>query len=318
MSNNESTLNIAAMLTFSRVVQLGSFTQAAHQLGRSKASISREISGLEERLGTQLLRRTTRSMSLTEVGEVFYERCLRVVEEAEAAELSVSQLREAPHGVIRVATPMSFGHVEIAPRLHRFIERYPQIQVELELTDRSVDLVHERIDLSIRIRRPRNQTYVMRRLCPIRGLLVASPAYLEHNPAPMDPADLTQHNCLTFRGPSEAWDFATGQRIEVSGTFRADNGDALRQAALAGIGVIYLSSFIVADDVRAGRLVPLLIDQIHPGSACFAVYSESRHLSPKVRAMIDWLVEDLGEEPSWDAGLPIEGRRPGKAFLGGS
>ncbi len=318
MSNNESTLNIVGMLAFSRVVQLGSFTKAARQLGRSKASISREISALEERLGTQLLRRTTRSMSLTEIGEVFYERCLRVVEEAEAAELSVSRLREAPHGVIRVAAPMSFGHLEIAPRLYRFLDRYPQIQVELELTDRSVDLVHERIDLSIRIRRPRNQTYVMRRLCPIRGLLVASPEYLQHNAAPEDPADLTRHNCLTFRGRSEAWDFSTGQRIEVSGNLRADNGDAVRQAALAGVGVAYLSSFIVAADVRAGRLAPLLIDQVHPGSACFAVYSESRHISPKVRAMIDWLVEDLGDEPSWDAGLPIEGRRPGKAYLGGN
>ena len=318
MSNNESALNLSGMLVFSRVVQLGSFTEAARQLGRSKAAISREISALEARLDAQLLRRTTRSMSLTEVGEIFYQRCLRVVEEAEAAELSVSELREAPRGVIRVAAPMSFGQLEIAPRLHRFLDRYPQIQVELELTDRSVDLVHERIDLSIRIRRPRNQTYVLRRLCPIRGLLVASPKYLEHNPAPAAPADLTKHNCLTFRGHSERWDFSTGQHVEVSGNLRADNGDALRQAALAGLGLVYLPSFIVAEDVRAGRLIPLLLEHVHPGTACFAVYSESRQLSPKVRTMIDWLVEDLGAEPSWDAGLPIEGKRPGKTFLGGS
>ncbi|MFK7898470.1 MAG: LysR family transcriptional regulator [Myxococcota bacterium] len=318
MGNNHSTANISAMLTFSRVVELGSFTEAARQLGRSKAAISREISALEARLGAQLLRRTTRSMSLTEVGEIFYRRCLRVVEEAEAAELSVSQLSETPRGVIRVAAPMSFGHLEIAPRLHRFMDRYPGIEVELELTDRSVDLVHERIDLSIRIRRPRNQTYVLRRLCPIRGLLVASPEYLTHNPAPENPADLLRHNCLTYRGRSEAWDFATGQRIEVAGNFRVDNGDALREAALAGQGIIYQPSFLLADAVRAGQLIPLLLDQIHPGSACFAVYPESRHLSPKVRAMIDWLVEDLGAEPSWDAGLPVEGRRPGKAYIGAS
>ncbi|MAG30716.1 MAG: LysR family transcriptional regulator [Deltaproteobacteria bacterium] len=307
--------NISGMLVFSRVVEAGSFTAAAKLLGLSKASVSREISTLEERLGAQLLRRTTRRMSLTEIGEVFYEHCQRVVDEAEAAELSISRLRATPRGVIRLAAPMSFGHLQLAPRLHRFIARYPEVRVELDLTDRAIDLVHERIDLSLRIGRPRNQSYVLRRLCPIRVLVVGANRYLDHAGQPAHPADLLEHNCLGYHGPTEPWAFVGGQRISTSGTFCADNGDALRHAALAGIGLGYLPTFLIGEDVRSGELVPVLNDAVHPGSGLFTVYPESRHLSPKVRAMIDWLLTEFEPEPVWDRGLPVEGRRAGMAYL---
>lgn len=314
MKDNSPVQNIAGMLIFTRVVEAGSFTRAARDLGLSKTAVSREISSLEERLGAQLLRRTTRRMSLTEIGDVFYARCQRVVEEAESAELSVSRLQSAPHGVLRLAAPMSFGHLEIAPRLPRFIERYPDVKVEFELTDRVIDLVHERIDLSIRIRRPQSPSYVLRRLCPIRGLLVGSPDYLERAGVPSSPSDLVEHNCLGYRGPTETWGFANGERIETHGSLAVDNGDALRRAALVGFGLVYLPTFLIADDVREGRLVPVLSEIAHPGTALFAVYPESRHLSPKVRALIDWLVEDFGPDPDWDADLPVEGRPPGPAY----
>ncbi len=310
MASPDAVANVAAMLVFSRVVEEGSFTAAAERLAISKASVSREISGLEARLGAQLLRRTTRRMSLTEVGEVFYEHCQRVVEEAEAAERSISRLNAVPSGLIRLAAPMSFGHLEIAPRLPRFMEAHPRIRLQLELTDRSVDLIHERIDLSIRIGRPRNPSYVVRKLCPIRGVLAAAPAYLDRHPPITRPDDLIGHACLGYRGPRETWPFRGGQRVEVHGPFHADNGDALRRAALAGLGVVYLPSFLLADDLRAGRLVPVLPEETTRTSAVFAVYPESRHLSPKVRAMIDWLVAELGSEPDWDIGLPWEGRGP--------
>jgi DNA-binding transcriptional LysR family regulator len=313
MSNTDFLRNASGMLIFSQVVEEGSFSAAARRLGISKASVSREISALERRLGAQLLRRTTRQMSLTEVGDVFHERCKRVLEEAEAAELSVSRLQAAPRGAIRMAVPMSFGHLQLAPRLPRFLARYPNVQVDLDVTDRVIDLVHEKMDLSVRIRRPREGSYVLRKLCPIRGLLCASPEYLEARGAPSEPSDLREHNCLGYHGPSEIWPFSSGESIETRGSLYADNGDALRRAALAGLGVVYLPTFVVGDDLRAGRLRALLTQHTHVQMSLYAVYPESRHISPKVRAMLDWLVEELGPEPDWDAGLPVAGREPADA-----
>ncbi len=315
MMEAHSIANVAGMLVFSCVVEEGSFTAAARRLDVSKASVSREISGLETRLGAQLLHRTTRTMSLTEVGQIFYAHCQRVVEEAEEAELSISALNAEPAGVIRVATAMSFGHMEVAPRLHRFLAQHPQIRLEFELTDRRIDLIHERIDLSIRIGRPRNQNYVLRELCPIRGLLVAAPSYLDHAEPIETAEDLTRHNCLGYRGPSETWNFRNGQRIETEGTLYADNGDALRHAAVAGLGLVYLPSFLVANDVKHGRLVPVLADIATHGTSLYAVYPGSRHISPKVRAMIDWLVEEFRGEPEWDKGLPSEGLARSPRYL---
>ena len=309
MRNNDPIRNISGMFIFSRVVEEGSFTAAARKLGLSKASVSREIAALELHLDAQLLRRTTRRMSLTEVGDLFYERCRRVIEDAEDAERSVHQLQAEPHGSLRLAVPMSFGTLQIAPRIHRFLERHPKVKVEIEATDRVIDLVHERIDLSVRIRRPRERSYVMRRICPIRGLLCASPTYLADHTPPHRPEDVTAQACLTYRGEKELWRFGTGERIEVSGPLTFDNGDALRRAALAGLGLVYLPTYLVGDDLREGRLVPLLVDHTHPGTSLFTVYPENRHLSPKVRAMIDWLVEELGPEPEWDRDLPVAGRR---------
>jgi DNA-binding transcriptional LysR family regulator len=298
------------MLIFSQVVEEGSFSAAARRLGISKASVSREISSLERRLGAQLLRRTTRQMSLTEVGDVFHERCKRVLEAAEAAELSVSQLQAVPRGAIRVAVPMSFGHLQIAPRLPGFLARYPDVTVDMDATDRVVDLVHEKMDLSVRIRRPREGSFVLRKLCPIRALLCASPAYLEAHGTPRQPSDVREHDCLCYHGPTEMWPFSTGETIEATGSLCADNGDALRRAALAGLGLVYLPTFVLGDDVRAGRLVALLTRHTHVQSSAYALYPESRHISPKVRAMLDWLVEELGPEPDWDADLPVAGRGP--------
>ena len=308
MSNTDFLRNASGMLIFSQVVEEGSFSAAARRLGISKASVSREVSALERRLGAQLLRRTTRQMSLTEVGDVFHERCKRVLEEAEAAELSVSRLQAAPRGAIRMAAPMSFGHLQLAFRLPRFLARYPSVQVDMDVTDRVIDLVHEKMDLSVRIRRPREGNYVIRKLCPIRFLLCASPAYLEARGAPSEPGDLRDHNCLSYHGPKETWPFSTGEFIEARGSFSVDNGDALRQAALAGLGLVYLPTFVVGDDLRAGGLRALLTDCTRVQTSLYAVYPESRHISPKVRAMLDWLVEELGPEPDWDADLPVAGR----------
>jgi DNA-binding transcriptional LysR family regulator len=314
MRNNAPLPNVSGMLVFARVVEEGSFSAAARKLGLSKASVSREISNLEQRLGAQLLRRTTRRMSLTEAGEVFHERCQRVVEAAKDAELSVSELQDTPRGVIRLAAPMSFGHLELAPRLPRFLERHPYIRVDVDATDRIVDLVYERVDLSVRIGRPRQQNYVRRKLCPIRVLICASPEYLERRGIPRTPEDLADHVCLGYTGRTATWRFSTGERIQTTSSLNINNGDALRQAALVGHGIVYLPTFLLAEDIRAGRLIPVLTPHTQHETNLLALYPESRHVSSKVRAMIDWLAEELGPEPAWDEGLPVAGRDPDPAI----
>jgi DNA-binding transcriptional LysR family regulator len=309
MRNSDRIRNTSGMLVFSQVLEEGSFSGAARKLGRSKSSVSREVSALERRLGAQLLRRTTRRMSLTEVGEVFLEGCKRVVEEAESTEHSVGQLQHDPSGEIRIAAPMSFGHLQLAPRLGRFLGRYPNIRVDVDLTDRRVDLVHERFDLSVRISQPREQSYVIRRLANIHALVCASPGYLAAHGKPEQPSDLKNHNCLGYTSSPEVWPFAGGVKVRARGTLNADNGDALRQAALADVGIVYLPTFLLGDDLRAGRLMPVLEQHMnleHSTTGLYAVYPGSRHLSPKVRAMIDWLIEDLGPNPDWDRELPLQ------------
>lgn len=317
MRNDLRVQNAAAMLVFAEVVESGGFTEAARRLGVSKASVSRQISALERRLGAQLLRRTTRRMSLTEVGELFHARCLRVAEEAEAAERSVGDMQAEPRGEIRLAAPMSFGHLHVAPLLPAFLERHPKVRIHLDLTDRMIDLVREKFDLSIRISAALPESsYVQRKLCSIQLVMCAAPTYLTHHGTPRSPEDLRTHNCLGYGSPPQRWTLAREQRVETSGNLSVDNGDGLRSAALAGLGIVYLPSFLVGPDLRAGRLVRLLPAQAHVVGGAWALYPSSRHPASKVRALIDFLVESFGPEPAWDAGLetpPPEPSRRGRA-----
>ena len=187
---------------------------------------------------------------------------------------------------------------------------YAKTGVDIDATDRIVDLVHERVDLSVRIGRPRELSYVRRKLCPIRLLMCASPEYLERHGTPRIPEDLSEHVCVGYTGRMATWLFSTGERIKTTSPLNFNNGDALRQAALVDYGIVYLPSFLLADDVRAGRLTPLLTQHTRHETNLLAVYPASRHVPPKVRAMIDWLAEELGPEPEWDQGLPIAGRDP--------
>lgn len=304
MGNDLRVQNAAAMLVFAEVVEAGGFTEAARRLGVSKASVSRQIAALERRLGAQLLRRTTRRMSLTEVGELFHARCLRVAEEAEAAERSVGDMQAEPRGEIRLAAPMSFGHLHVAPLLPAFLERHPKVRIHLDLTDRMIDLVREKFDLSIRISAALPESsYVQRKLCAIQLVMCAAPAYLARHGTPRSPEDLRTHNCLGYGSPPQRWTLARDQRIETSGNLSIDNGDGLRSAALAGLGIVYLPSFLVGPDLRAGRLVRLLPAEAHVVGGAWALYPSSRHPASKVRALIDFLVESFGPEPAWDAGL---------------
>ncbi len=309
MGTDDPRRSAAAMLVFAEVVATGSFTKAARRLGLSKASVSREVAGLERRLGAQLLRRTTRSMSLTEIGETFYAGCQRVADEAEQAERSVGELQGEPRGEIRLATSTSFGQLQVAPRLPAFLARYPKLRLRVDLTDRMVDLVSEKFDLAIRISgRLADASLVRRRLCPIRFIVAAAPGSLKRHGIPRGPADLERHNCLGVGASPWRLLLSRARADRLRGDLQIDNGDALRRVAILEHGIVFLPTYLVSDDLRAGRLVRVLPDLVLEASA-FAVYPQSRHPAPKVRALIDYLAEALGPEPEWDAFESARARR---------
>jgi len=306
VGKDDQRLIAAAMVVFGEVVEAESFSAAARSLGLSKASVSREVARLERRLGAQLLRRTTRKMSLTEVGQTFYAACQRVAEEAARAARSVGELQLEPQGEIRLAAPTSFGHRQIAPRLPAFLERFPKVRLHVELTDRMVDLVSERFDLAVRITgRLPDATLVRRRLCPIRFVLCAAPRYLNRHGMPREVADLERHNCLAASAPPWPLILARGRRsrgrgVRVRGDVHIDNGDAMHRLACLGHGIVCLPTFMVGEDLRAGRLVHVLPAALALEASAFLVFPQSRHPSPKVRALIDHLVASVGPEPEWD------------------
>ncbi len=307
--------DLSAMAVFARVVEMESFSGAARALGLSKSAVSKRVGRLEDRMGLRLLNRTTRRLSLTEAGAAFYEGCRRVVAEAEAAERAVTRLASAPRGRLKVNAPMSFGVRHLAPALPDFMARYPELNVDLTLNDRVVDLVEEGFDVAVRIARLADTSLIARRLAPNRLVLCAAPSYLESHGAPRAVEDLKGHECLLYsyqisgdtwilRGPGGANGLGGEQRVRVAGRLRANNGDALLAAALGGLGIAFMPSFICAEDLRAGRLARLL-----PGwrdaadSMIAAVYPASRNLSPKVRVFVDFLAERFGGTPYWDEGL---------------
>lgn len=302
--------HLAAMAVFARVVEDGSFTAAARALGLSKSAVSKQIGRLEDRLGVRLLNRTTRRLSLSEAGEAFYERCRRAVAEAEAAEAAVSRLAAAPRGALRVNAPMSFGLQHVVPALPEFLARYPELDVDLALNDRYVDLVEDGYDVGVRIGRLGDSSLIARRLARSRRVPLAALDYLRRRGRPLHPTDLRNHDCLTYAYQAERsglWRFrgpGGAVRVEVGGRLRANNGDALREAALAGLGIALLPTFIAGDDLRAGRLTALLQDWQEEGEGdVHAVYPAARNLSPKVRVFVDFLAARFGDPPYWDAGL---------------
>lgn len=289
--------DINAYLVFARVVEEGSFTAAAERLGESKSAVSKQISRLEDGLGTRLLNRTTRRMSLTEAGAIFYERVRRVVEEVEEARVAVSQLQAAPRGTLRISAPVSFGMSHIAPVLPDFMARYPDLQVDIALTDHQVDLVEEGIDVAVRIGALTDTSLIARRIREYRRLVLASPGYWKKYGMPEHPSELSDHQCLTyayFTG-GRTWrmgDPAGGEiTVRVGGRMNANNGEILVRAAEAGLGIIQSPIFLCEDSMAAGKLVPALESFEFEPVGLHAVFPHARNLSTKVRVFVDFLVE---------------------------
>lgn len=301
----EDRTEIADLLIFARVVARRSFSAAASELGVSKSVVSKHVSALEASLGAKLLNRTTRSLTLTDAGRALYEHAGRIAEAYEQSKAAVSRLSAEPAGILRMTAPTSFGTHHIAPFMPEFLRRHPKLTVELILDDNIVNLAAEALDLGIRIAHEPAPNLVARKLAPIRRVIVASPAYLKRNGQPSEPRELSEHNCLYYPllTPEQRWHFQRAGKTEsvaINGNLRVNSSEALHQAALAGLGIAALPTFIVGDDLQSGRLKPLFAQWALNASAVYAVYLPTRHLAPKVRVLIDFFIEKFAPTPYWD------------------
>ena len=297
------------MTLFVRIVEAGSFTAAARKLGWSKSLASRRIAELEARLGARLFNRTTRRLGTTEIGRNFYERAVRILAEVEEAEAGAMEANVEPRGRLKVAAPMSFGQLHLGPAIARFLKEHPQIELELDLNDRHVDMVGEGFDLAIRIGRLPDSSLVGRTLAPCRMLLCGSPAYIAASGAPRVPSDLAQHDCLVYsnRLPSDEFRFQVrGKWVSppIRHRLAANNGDMLCRAAIEGLGLVAAPSFIVSGAIAAGQLVPVMCDYPLPESDIRAVYPAGRQVPARLRRLVDFLAGCFGRQPYWDANLP--------------
>ncbi|MEQ8665715.1 MAG: LysR family transcriptional regulator [Rhodospirillales bacterium] len=289
---------------FTAVVERGGFTQAARHLGVGKSAISKQVARLEDRLGARLLNRTTRKISTTEVGRAFYDRCSRIIADLGDAERAVRDLQAEPRGLLRVNAPMSFGVMYLAEAVAAFMSDHPELSIDLDLSDRLVDVVEEGYDLAVRITRLPDSTMIARKLAPFDRVICASPSYWRRHGRPQSPDDLIHHNCLqySYLSTQNEWTFDNGDQhhaVHVNGNLSANNGEALRAAAIAGHGVLNTPLFIVAGALRNGQLESVLDEYGSTGAAIYAVYPHNRHLSAKIRLFVDFLADRFGESSPW-------------------
>jgi len=294
---------------FVAVLEAGSFAGGALRLGTSSGQASKLVSKLEADLGVQLLKRTTRALSPTEVGQAYYERIKVLMEEFDALDASVRNASGAPSGRLRLTAPMSFGTVQLVPVLLDFARAFPEIQLDVSFSDRVVNLVEEGFDVAVRIGKPADSSLIARKLCDARIVVVAAPDYLARAGTPQRPEDLAGHECIidaNFRDPLN-WRFG-GERpgetstVTVAGRVRFSNGEACLKAAEAGLGIARMPSFIAGLHLREGRVVRLLADREEPALAVYALYPPARHLALRVRALVDFLATCYRGQPEWDRG----------------
>ena len=296
----------ADLEAFVTVVDLASFSAAAERLGVAKSAVSRRITQLEQRLGGRLLNRTTRRLSLTESGRAFHERAKRLLNDLDEAEQAVTTAHGALHGRLKVAAPLSFGLLHLQPIIMDFLAAHPDVEVELDLNDRQVDLVSEGFDLALRIGRLVDSTLIARRICSVRRITVASPDYLEAFGTPTHPEELSQHRGLRYANVprQDAWTYldARGRELRprVNDRLCANNGELLAVAAERGLGITIQPTFIVYRAIEVGSLVPLLEDFQLAEQGMYLVYPPGRFLARRVRAFSDFVAARLADRPYWD------------------
>jgi DNA-binding transcriptional LysR family regulator len=302
---------LAGMRLFNRVVEDGSFTAAGRRLGLAPSSVSRQVGALEKALGARLLNRTTRKLSLTEAGALYFERTQRILAEIDEANDAVGAMQAAPQGTLRLNVPVVFGRRYIVPNMPEYLAKYPAVSVELNVTDHYVDLIEEGADLAIRIGETSQLSFVARKLATMHRVLCASPAYLAEHGVPKHPKDLVRHNCLRYRHrPGEViWRFADDKgsyETRVEGNFAANNAGSIASAAISGMGLALLPVWMVGREIHHGRLHAVLPEYRAEiadfANEVFAVYPHARHLSAKVRTYVDFIAEKFKTESDFRIG----------------
>jgi DNA-binding transcriptional LysR family regulator len=296
----------AEMTAFVRTVELGGFSRAAREMGLTPSALSKLVTRLEDRLGVRLLHRTTRRLQLTPEGEIFHARSNRILMAMDEAEAEVTQAGSAPRGMLRVISGSAFGVHQLVPAIPRFLERYPEVEIDLTINDQPPETLDESFDLAIRIGALDESSMVARRICNLERVICAAPSYLERHGTPRTPDDLHAHNCLwiTSLPALRRWPFDTDDGVRVvhfGGNVVANNAETVLQLAVAGVGITRLTDVIAGEALCRGDLVPVLTDWHHVEPVpLYATYPGGRHLSPKTRAMVDFLVESCGSAP-WRA-----------------
>lgn len=292
--------------SFNAVVETGSFTAAADRLGLAKSAISRRVTALEERLGVQLLRRTTRKLNLTDTGRDLYERSTRVLSDLEEIESVALQQHGEVSGMLRVALPLSFGVSQMCAPIAQFSQQHPRVRFDLDLNDRRIDLVQAGVDVAIRIGNLPDSSLVARKLFDVRTVICGSPDYFDKHGTPRTPDDLLDHNCLVYGNLADPAKWvctdASGKRlrVDVPRTLTATSGDFLCAAAIRGMGITMQPTFIVGTAIARGELLPVLTDYQWPVSPAYAVYPATRYLSSRVRKLIDYLADYFSGDLPWD------------------
>ena len=299
---------LLSIRAFVAVVDTGGFTAAAKILPISRPGVSKHLSELETSLGGRLLHRTTRRISLTQAGKAYYEKCKQILEAVEEAEALVTGISGSPKGVLRINAPMSFGNKWIGPALSSFQKKYPDIEIDITLSDRQIDIVEEGYDATIRITRPSDSSLVARKVSPCRFLLAAAPQYLSFFGTPETIEDLKHHNCLLYRyRPNHnLWSFHRDQQeitVKVSGSLITNNGELLYSAGISGIGVVMLPTCILFKAVQHGELIPLLTDYSIQQASIYVVYPTNRLLSEKVRIFSEFMIKYFAGTPQWDQSI---------------
>ena len=293
------------MNSFVRVVEAGSISKAAEQLGMAKSGVSRRLADLESRLGVRLMNRTTRRSSLTDAGRTYYEGAVKLLSDVAELDAVVADSEASLEGRLRLAAPLSFGLCHLAPAIEEFVEAHPAVLIDIDFSDRQIDLVAQGVDLAIRIAELRDSSLKARHICPIRLMLCASPAYLERHGTPRKPDDLAGHRILHYDiGGGSVLRLADGrggeQQIHVEPQLVANNGDFLCDMAISGHGIILTPTFIAWQALATGELQALMSDYWPPPLNAYAVYPQTRYLSRRARSFIDFLAERFGTNPYWD------------------
>ena len=293
------------MVVFAHVAETGSFSAAARRLGMSRSAVSKAVAKLEKALGARLLNRSTRHLSMTEVGAALVEHCSRILDEVEQAERVVDNLHAQPRGKLKVVASVAFGTLHVAPALAEFLGLYPELNMDMTITDRPVDLAEDGYDVAVRVARELPPNVIARQLAPARRRLCATAEYFAQHGVPRIPQELVHHNCLDYTHAEQGlWRFTGPQgdiAVPVSGRLRINDDEALSQAVLGGLGLALLPTFIIGRDLQAGRLRAVLSEYIPVERHVYAIYLPTRHLPAKARAFIDFLLQRFGpEDPYWD------------------